>query len=709
MPSQAPSPKLSVIVLIYKMERELPRTLYTLTPAYQQGMQAEEYEVLVIDNGSPVRRDPAEVTQFGSNFSYHYIEDALPSPAESINWAIEQAQGPYITLCYDGARMLSPGLLHKSLQACQGHAQPVVATLAWHLGPDTQFRSMAYGYNKKMEDELLARIDWRQDGYRLFDISSLDRSNENGWMGPLAESSIMTMHRSTFLAFGGANPGFAMPSGGLLNLDLYKEAIELPNSTHIILLGEGSFHQLHGAVFNNATEAEIVEKTARAEREYEQVRGTPYQLPKHDPNYVGNIPPELHRFMEPTRLDLQQLHATVHACDTRYRETLEKLQQGLNQGRRRFKGLAPLLGMDIWNRKWVGKRLEEHHHAQVENSRIMLQTLIEPATVAKKRLRPIQFPFYEEEQQVAETQAILDPRFIEAAKRPLFLVGSARSGTSYTAQRLHTLDSLVHVPFELKDIWSTVGKVPMGSQRTRDITCPCMEAEDQWPGQAEALHAAFAQRMAQHAEDIRPEGPLTFLNKSPHLCNKLGLVDALFPNARYIWISRPLPQVVASLVALFEELHPKEDMHHIWPPAPSTGKPRCYEVMFGGHNTQHMPADRIFPGGNPRHLAEYWLESNEAVNRFFATLPEDRRCVIRHEQMLSDPDTLWQKLVTFVGGDTQAPNMLARDLDNRNALWKNRLKAHEIVDLEQFAQQHWARIRAVWPHLGDDWRELFHA
>ena len=49
------APDLSVVVIGYRMARELPRTLRSLSPAMQRGIKADQYEIILIDNGSPER------------------------------------------------------------------------------------------------------------------------------------------------------------------------------------------------------------------------------------------------------------------------------------------------------------------------------------------------------------------------------------------------------------------------------------------------------------------------------------------------------------------------------------------------------------------------------------------------------------------------------------------------------------------------------
>ena len=57
--SRSRRPSLSVVVVAYDMARELPRTLRSLAPDYQQGIAADDYEVVVVDNGSPTPRTSA--------------------------------------------------------------------------------------------------------------------------------------------------------------------------------------------------------------------------------------------------------------------------------------------------------------------------------------------------------------------------------------------------------------------------------------------------------------------------------------------------------------------------------------------------------------------------------------------------------------------------------------------------------------------------
>ena len=77
-------PKLSIVVIIYDMLREAPRTLFSLSSEYQRDVDPLDYEVIVIDNGSAVPLDKTVMPW--PNFRYRHIADADPSPASAINY-----------------------------------------------------------------------------------------------------------------------------------------------------------------------------------------------------------------------------------------------------------------------------------------------------------------------------------------------------------------------------------------------------------------------------------------------------------------------------------------------------------------------------------------------------------------------------------------------------------------------------------------------
>lgn len=282
-------PELSVVVVVYQMAREAPRTLRSLAPAYQRGIGAEDYEVLVVDNGSPQPLGEGVVKAFGPGFRYLYVEKALPSPASAINQAVAMTRGDLVGVMIDGARMVTPGLLDLARRAGRAFEDPTVTCLGWHLGPDLQQRSVAAGYDKAEEDRLLESIAWPQDGYRLFEIGVLAATSRGGCFQPAAESNAIFVPRGSFQAIDGYDPAFDSPGGGFVNLDFFRRACERRGTEVVLLAGEGSFHQLHGGISTNVEQHETRRRVAGWEEQYRRLRGRPWAVPEYRPTLFGPI------------------------------------------------------------------------------------------------------------------------------------------------------------------------------------------------------------------------------------------------------------------------------------------------------------------------------------------------------------------------------------------------------------------------------------
>ncbi|RWR51924.1 glycosyltransferase [Sinirhodobacter ferrireducens] len=266
------TPELSLIVISYEMARELPRTLYSLSPQYQQGIAATDYEVIVIDNGSRHPPKAEDFADLGLNLQIHSFPDPAPSPVRAINHGLSLAAAPLVGVNIDGARMASPGLLDACRRAARTDPAAVVTTLSFQIGPGPQWITMQQGYDAAWEDRLLAGIDWQNNGYRLFDISPFAENVVRGWFGPLSESNLLFLPRGLWQDLGGYDPAFESPGGGAANADLLWRALERPGTRQVTVLGEGVFHQIHGGTHTNAG-SDSLEVNKRAAKEYYRLRG----------------------------------------------------------------------------------------------------------------------------------------------------------------------------------------------------------------------------------------------------------------------------------------------------------------------------------------------------------------------------------------------------------------------------------------------------
>jgi len=290
-------PIISVIVVIYNMRREAKRTLFSLSSQCQQDVKESDYEVIVVENGSSEPLTEEFVKSFGSNFRYYYIKNAPSSPAHAINFGASKAKGRYLGIMIDGARMLTPGVIKYALQAFFLHENPLIATLNWHLGPDIQPRSTQKGYDQKEEDRLIETIKWPQNGYGLFNISTLAGICHKGWFEQTLESNCFFIKRATFEDLAGFDERFDLPGGGVVNCDFYIRACELENTRLFYILGEGSFHQVHEGTWTSADEATRKEYKEKGHSQYFKIRNKLLGIANKKISYIGHMPVEALKFL----------------------------------------------------------------------------------------------------------------------------------------------------------------------------------------------------------------------------------------------------------------------------------------------------------------------------------------------------------------------------------------------------------------------------
>jgi glycosyltransferase involved in cell wall biosynthesis len=295
--------KLSVIVIFFNMDREARRSLYALSSHYQRGIKADDYEVIVVDNGSTEPLDPEIWAEFGSNFRLLSIKNPHPSPAQAINEGVAMATGEMIGIMIDGAHIVTPGVLRYVLAAKMVFKKPVIQVTYFYLGPGVQNDTILEGYSQTVEDKLLESIQWPDDGYRLFETGYplKPEGMPANWFNKLFESNCFFMNTQVFHQIGGANLRFDSPGGGFLNQDILYQAASQPETEIVQLIGEGSFHQFHGGTTTGESIDNLEEKVEMYRKQFRQIRGFDMAgLPKTQ-HFIGHLPnkwAKIHRWFK---------------------------------------------------------------------------------------------------------------------------------------------------------------------------------------------------------------------------------------------------------------------------------------------------------------------------------------------------------------------------------------------------------------------------
>jgi glycosyltransferase involved in cell wall biosynthesis len=274
------SPRLSVIVCVYNMAREAPRTILSAACPYQRGVGIGDYEVIVVDNGSSPPFLETYKTDLPAGVTIHSMPNPHPSPVFALNWAArELARGDILLFAIDGARIFSNGLYAATLDVYSVIKEAFVYTLQWHLGPKIQRISVAEGYNQQVEDRLLEESGWPEVPRALFDISVLAGSSQRGHFKPVRESNAFAMTRAAFESVGGFDERFVSPGGGFANLEIFSRYVGRPRSTNVCLLSEGTFHQVHGGI---TTSESFDESRGLFNEEYQAIFGEECCSPSYD-------------------------------------------------------------------------------------------------------------------------------------------------------------------------------------------------------------------------------------------------------------------------------------------------------------------------------------------------------------------------------------------------------------------------------------------
>ena len=219
-----------------------------------------------------------------------------PNPAAAINCAVRMSQGEAVSVMIDGARMVTPGVLAWGLRLLDTGPRGLVEVRGWHLGPKFQPESVMEGYNHEVEEKMLLESKWWENGYRLFEISAASAQTRSGFSGSAAESNCVFLPRTLFEEIGGYNEAYKEPGGGLVNLDFYERAVSAAD--HVFtMLGEGTFHQVHGGAATGLNQAQLTEALARWAEESRKVRGE--LKPPDQKKFIlaGHLPPECRRWV----------------------------------------------------------------------------------------------------------------------------------------------------------------------------------------------------------------------------------------------------------------------------------------------------------------------------------------------------------------------------------------------------------------------------
>ena len=257
------------------MPEQAKRTIHSLKKTFQKVINFE-YEVILIDNNSDHPIEESLITTLPKYFRYVYFNTSSKSPCRALNYGVEISKYKNVCMMIDGARLITPGVMTNFNKILVKDNNAMVETIGWHIGPSVHQEAKFTGYNEEKEYELLKKIDWKNNPYKLKDYSTLSKSSVKGIYEVIAESNCFVISKHNYWRVGGFDEKFVSAGGGFANLDIYKRMVEDEIVNVYRLKEEGNFHQIHsGASTSDSFDME------KALNEYNSLRGRPYNIPNY--------------------------------------------------------------------------------------------------------------------------------------------------------------------------------------------------------------------------------------------------------------------------------------------------------------------------------------------------------------------------------------------------------------------------------------------
>ena len=250
----------------------------------------------------------------------------------------------------------------------------------------------------------------------------------------------------------------------------------------------------------------------------------------------------------------------------------------------------------------------------------------------------------------------------KAHRRPIFILGAPRSGTTFLFHLLRESRSLGSLPGEGHNVWRAFHHPRYGGWRSDAVG----------PGEVK-----FGERRFVQAYFRAWIGPRRLVEKTPENSLRMDYLLDLFPDAHFVVIHRHPLDVIHSLIQGWR--HPEGRYRSYYVPE---------DLQIPGHSARRRWCFLLFDGWRrfkeaevPEIAAEQWRTCAEALVRGREKVSKDRWTEIYFEDLLSEP-TVFRDLCPRLGLETE-PRLEAK--------WQE-LRDHPVNALSPPGEEKWRRL-----------------
>ncbi len=231
--------------------------------------------------------------------------------------------------------------------------------------------------------------------------------------------------------------------------------------------------------------------------------------------------------------------------------------------------------------------------------------------------------------QAAHLPALMAGKSIE---RPIFIIGAPRSGTSMLYAILRTSSKLAHWPGEAHEVWEADHHPAL-----RGWDSNALSAEDADPDTRARIRRDFFL--------VTGTGK-RLIDKTPRNALRIGFIDAVFPDARYIFLQRDGRDNVNSLINAWRT--PRYRTYALPEPHSIPGAdPKWWKFTLypGWREDARGPLEVV--------CAKQWKSSYDHSLGAFERVPASRYRTIKYEQLVGSPEEEVARLMEFLELDLE--------------------------------------------------------
>jgi hypothetical protein len=220
--------------------------------------------------------------------------------------------------------------------------------------------------------------------------------------------------------------------------------------------------------------------------------------------------------------------------------------------------------------------------------------------------------------------------------RPIFIVAAPRSGSTFLFETLARSSGVWTVGGESHEVFETIAKlnpVRRGCDSNR-LTAADYDAET-----AATLRARFLALLRDRNGRPLPSdaGPVRLLEKTPKNALRVPFLDAVFPDALFIYLYREPHENISSILEAW-----KSGGFVTYPRLPGwEGPPWSMLLIPRWRRLRGQPLPKI--------AAAQWATANRTLLDDLEQLPPERWCMVSYADLVANPQVQVERLCQFAG------------------------------------------------------------